>query len=470
MTKKLSIFLIITSSLQLMAQFGPQQIISVNAGGVLRSIQYDLDQDGDLDVISGSNGDWSIAWYENLNGQGDFSSEHIINNTIITLEAMELADMDNDGDMDILYKTLYLDKIAWLENLDGFGTFGEERLIADIDYPYTISMADIDGDGDIDVFANLYNDSFSNRLVWYENLDGLGNFSEEHLIEIGDFYISILLNFDLDNDGDFDLITSYESYNPSIIIWYENIDGQGTFSESQEIYQFDFFQSDWTSISNMAFADINGDGKMDIIVSTYHDDYESLLEWFENLDAQGNFGEPQLIHINETSLGSLRNYDIDNDNDQDLLVSYFYGAGTKIAWFENTNGFGDFGPESIISTEVLLARDATAGDLNNDGLWDVVSSSFGDNKVAWYENSGLGFDSFIPEIINIVPNPTSTNTEMFYTLSRISYLTLYDTLGRVVPVIWDENIIYTDVISPGMYFLQIEFENGHIQNLKLLKE
>jgi hypothetical protein len=450
------------------AQFGPQQIISNTAQGSFRVIPYDMNNDGFMDVVGASNDSWKIAWFENLDGQGNFSAERVINTTAITIDGLEMVDIDDDGDMDILYKTSYQDKIAWMENLDGLGTFGPERLVADTNYPYTISTADIDSDGDMDIFANVYHNGFFNRLVWYENVDGLGNYSSENVIEIGDFYISTLLNFDLDNDGDLDLITSYESYGPSQIIWYENLDGQGGFSESQEIYQFDYF-SDWVSIHNLSYSDINGDGKIDLLVETYHEDFTSNIFWLENLDASGTFSDPQHIHTLETTLGSLRSYDLDNDEDNDILVSFFFSSNyTSIAWFENTDGLGDFGSKQIISTQVVRARDATAADLNSDGSLDVISASSNDNKIAWYANLNLGVSENTQNNFITYPNPVKEFVSIF-PQDQIASVALSDEIGQRIEVHLENNIMDLSGLASGVYFLKISGRDGAIEIQKIIK-
>lgn len=65
---------------------------------------------------------------------------------------------------------------------DGAGTvaFANGRSIDAADYvPFSVHAADIDSDGDMDVIATLYTPE---RVVWYENLDGTGAFSDAILL------------------------------------------------------------------------------------------------------------------------------------------------------------------------------------------------------------------------------------------------------------------------------------------------
>ena len=58
------------------------------------------------------------------------------------------------------------DQIAWFENADGGGDFGDQRVISTkADGAAWISAADLDGDGDVDVLAVS---GFDDEVAWYE--------------------------------------------------------------------------------------------------------------------------------------------------------------------------------------------------------------------------------------------------------------------------------------------------------------
>ena len=82
------------------------------------------------------------------------------------------ADVDGDGDVDVLSASGYDDEIAWYENEEGDGTSWTARTIASAaDGARSVFAADVDGDGDIDVLSASSGDD---EIAWYENVLGDG--------------------------------------------------------------------------------------------------------------------------------------------------------------------------------------------------------------------------------------------------------------------------------------------------------
>ena len=149
---------LLACSAPLMGQglFGAQQVISTNADGAFSVYAADVDGDGDIDVLSASFADDKIAWYENTDGQGSFGAQQVISTNADNCRDVFAADIDGDGDVDVLSASLADDKIAWYENTDGLGTFGAQQIIStNADGAWSVYAADVDGDGDIDVLLSL---------------------------------------------------------------------------------------------------------------------------------------------------------------------------------------------------------------------------------------------------------------------------------------------------------------------------
>ena len=131
------------------------QIVIVQSGKTTddaRSIYaVDIDGDGDQDVISASINDDKIAWYDNLDGKGNFGEQQIVSTSADRAWAVYAADLDSDGDYDILSASdgTAVSKIAWYKNKDGLGTFSDEIIITtEASGAVSVYAADLDGDGD----------------------------------------------------------------------------------------------------------------------------------------------------------------------------------------------------------------------------------------------------------------------------------------------------------------------------------
>ena len=114
----------------------------------------DLDMDGDIDILVIGHL-YGAAWYTN-DGQGNFSEAiPIIGSFIYFPVHISAADIDNDKDLDIVIATMAVeDQIVWLEN-DGEGNFGVEKTIGSGTFSVqnNIEVVDVDKDGHVDVMG-----------------------------------------------------------------------------------------------------------------------------------------------------------------------------------------------------------------------------------------------------------------------------------------------------------------------------
>ena len=92
----------------------PTHVITTSADGAYSVFAIDVDGDGDIDVLSASRDDETIAWYENDGKQG--FTTHVITTAAIDTVSVFAIDVDGDGDIDVLSASISDDKIAWYEN------------------------------------------------------------------------------------------------------------------------------------------------------------------------------------------------------------------------------------------------------------------------------------------------------------------------------------------------------------------
>lgn len=303
MKKKILFLIVITSSFFAQAQFGPQQLISTN--GAHDIFPCDIDGDDDIDVVAATYGDDTIGWYENLDGQGNFGTRQIISTNADQALTVHAIDIDGDGDLDVISGSQADAKIAWYEN-DGLGSFGAQQIIStNATSVHDVYGTDIDGDGDMDVLAALFG---SNNVVWYENLDGLGNFSNPKFISVSETGPYAIHSTDLDGDGDMDVLCA--AWQGNRITWFENWDGQGNFGSVRVI-------SINANAAQSVFAeDIDDNGDRDVLFTSLIDD---KVAWHRNLDGLGNFGSEQIITLNANGATCVYATDLDNNGSIDVL-------------------------------------------------------------------------------------------------------------------------------------------------------
>ena len=129
-------------------------------------------------MLSASSDDDKIAWYDDSQGN---SEQRVISTQAEQAQDVYAADLDGDGDQDVLSASSGDDKIAWYAN-DGRGNFGEPQTITtQAREAVAVYAADLDSDGDQDVLsASSFGDK-AGRATWYAN-DGQGRFGSRQVI------------------------------------------------------------------------------------------------------------------------------------------------------------------------------------------------------------------------------------------------------------------------------------------------
>jgi hypothetical protein len=246
------------------------------------------------------------------------------------------ADLDADGDLDLLVGELY-GAMKYFENT---GTAVNPQFAAPVVNPFGLdstyylafpAFADLDNDGDQDLLVG----EFYGTMKYFENTGTADNPQFAAPVQ-NPFGLSPTLNHiipalaDLDNDGDFDILAGGYF---GILLYYEN--GGTAENPAFAAGQLNPFGLNTTYIlSSPTFADLDNDGDLDLLVGEYYGN----MQYFKNMGTAVSpaFDAPMANPFNLEPVYYMAFpafADLDNDGDHDLLVGEYYGG---MKYFENT--------------------------------------------------------------------------------------------------------------------------------------
>ena len=353
--------------------FGPQIVITGTFIDARTVIAADIDGDGDLDPIGASLGGDKVSWFENSGSVPPTYTERVITTNARDARECFAIDLDFDGDIDVIAASRQDDKIAWHENLNGDGSAWTEHVVSTaVIGSWSAWAEDIDGDGDLDVLSAGRDD---NRISWHENTDGLGLTWTRHIVSSTANRAQKAVAADVDADGDMDMLSA--SGANSTIAWYENTGG------SPPVFVSRVISNTASNAKWVKTADIDGDGLLDVLSAS---EGNGQIRWYRNTGAVPPTFEPFTVSVN-SGAKVVEPVDFDLDGDTDLLSC---GIGLdQIMYHENKGGSPLTWSTYVISTAADNPLTVYPADLDNDGDPDLLSASFMDNKIAWYENRSI---------------------------------------------------------------------------------
>ncbi|GAB4140964.1 MAG: hypothetical protein Tsb009_10530 [Planctomycetaceae bacterium] len=360
-----------------MAPFSPESVITTMADGARDAFAADIDGDGDLDVVSASENDGKIAWWENVNGDASVFNMHEVSTAADGARSVFAADMDGDGDLDILSASSVDDKIAWYENVNGDGLMWDETAVTTMaDDARSVFAADVNGDGNIDVISASYADD---TIAWYSNDMGDGSTFTEVIVSTGADGANSVFAEDVDRDGDIDIVSA--SQLDHTIRWFENTMGDGLTFNTIDV------STTVMGASSISVGDIDGDGDFDIVSSSSADD---TIFWHEHeqFGAMPIMFTDRVVDTNADGANGVFIADVDNDGDNDIFSAS--PLDNRVVLYEND---GDIFDPVFTSRDLSMTADGAysviAADIDGDGDTDVLSASGTDDKLALYRNETI---------------------------------------------------------------------------------
>jgi hypothetical protein len=373
-------------------------------------------------------------------------TKHTIDGSLKNVRGSRVADLDNDGDLDIvaLHKGTIPGPGISVWFYDGNGDFGtylpvhesnKELLEGHAD---DIEVMDVNNDGFLDIVAAIQFDRTTSGgfefethdLAWWPNNQNQG-FGNPIIIQtnVGLRSQSIQL-LDVDNNGFEDILTYSFDFNGSIedAIWYWPNTGSGTFSNKEVLLQgeYRYFEKakvndddledivlvEWLSgialginngsssfeiatISNITtdlyfrigLGFIDDDEVLDVTASLFNSQ-TGFLSWFRGL-GNAEFTNEQSIpyELDSNTAMDTGIEDFDNDGDSDIVVTTFSNNQPSMHMWENL-GNGNFASRRTLNTDQASGYSIQVADFDNDGDKDILQTT--SNGVFWFENGLIG--------------------------------------------------------------------------------
>lgn len=341
----------------------------------------DLNGDGLPDIVLGKGRHWPLYNRVPLNdGKGSFTASNLGSAPDRTYSAA-LADIDGDGDLDIIVSNDAPDrKLVYLN--DGKGTFTEAGTFGSPNWPTRyVSLADLNGDGYPDIVAanrGNYPDLVDHKpgtgskepnpsFVCLN--DGKGHFPSCEMLPTES--ATSIVAADLDGDGALDLFVPHRDGGQSIILWN---DRKGHFPTSTKVGT----AADWIRIG--AAGDFDGDGRLDLAII----DEQKQATFVIYNHGERRFGEPERLPGPPRAPYALAVADLNRDGRPDIVVgnvempgSVYYNIGLhsfrEVRWNDGKGTVYGF----------------AFADFNGDGWPDIVAARSDAPNAIWFSTKRM---------------------------------------------------------------------------------
>ena len=349
----------------------------------------DVNGDGKPDLIVANNGDNTVSVLFNTTAPGAPTPSFAAQQTFATgsgPNSVTVADVNRDGKPDLIVANEGSNTVSVLLNTTASGattpSFAAQQTFATGSGPYSVTVTDVNGDGKPDlIVANVNGNTVSILLNTTAPGAATPSFAAQQTFVTGLAPQSVT-TADINGDGKPDLIVANGNDNTVSVLLNTTAPGAATPSFAAQ----QTFATGSSPVSVTA-ADVNGDGKPDLIVANLNDNTVSVLLNTTAPGATSSFASQQTF---ATGLGpqSSTTADISGDGKPDLIVVNY--TDNTVSVLLNTTAPGastpSFAAQQTFATG-SYPTSVTVVDINGDGKPDLIVANTGSNTVSVLLNS-----------------------------------------------------------------------------------
>jgi len=249
--------------------------------------------------------------------------------------SMAFADIDQDGDLDFFWGDFFEAGVLFVENT---GSCSQPSLNANpLPFPMNDTLAtsgynvpvleDVDSDGDLDLFVGVLGGAFNPNLTttrnfhFYEQVDGDFIRRTERFVYTVDVGSESIPSFaDLDGDGDLDLLLANkldpDDTQTSRLYYFENVGSRRAPSFEQRAHIPLFTMYHYAP----ALGDLDGDGDLDMLVGTWNRGVALYMNQGTRTEPEFVLQDTTFVRLTRGSNSAPALTDVDGDGDLDLFI------------------------------------------------------------------------------------------------------------------------------------------------------
>jgi len=337
----------------------------------------DIDGDGDLDAVSAWEGSSRVRLHRSLDGGLWLNSTIAEGADVSGVEDVAVADLDGDGDLDVI-AACESGAVTWIKHEETWLSFVID-VSADVGCGSWIDVeaGDLNGDGRPEIVAACKGGGWISVLHSPEPPVSGASFERTDIDTTARQKASCVCLVDIDSDSDLDIVSAAREETVDNIVWHENPGPEVSLVEPWSEHAIGrMHDAFWLDV-----GDIDGDGRLDIAASSWEN---AEFAWFrQGEDPRDDWTRFHVGQFHSTRGAGITITDLEGDGKIDLVVSTYRDG--RVTVFRPITSVTELWWPTTIATPGGRLDLVPVEDLDGDGRLDIVATVDADGGgVVWY--------------------------------------------------------------------------------------